>query len=75
MSFENRTETPLRRPNPPLPPGPEMEIEAERPLAGSGSSGTVVFYLEALEVFYGSFRAVRGVARCHGRVRWLPSRS
>jgi phosphate transport system ATP-binding protein len=57
MTMDNPIETPIRRPQ--AAQAPEEKIEVERP--ASTPQGTVVFDLEDLEVFYGSFRAVRGV--------------
>jgi phosphate transport system ATP-binding protein len=59
MSLEDRIEPPARRPKP--TPG-EKRIEVEGPpVSASRTNGAVVFDLDNLEVFYGSFRAVRGV--------------
>ena len=50
----------VRRPSPDGKPAPRIEVN-ERVKAPAPPEGAVVFDLEALEVFYGAFRAVRGV--------------
>jgi phosphate transport system ATP-binding protein len=64
MSLEDRIEPPARRPKPAHPGDKRIEVgtESDRPpLSGSRTNTAVVFDLDNLEVFYGSFRAVRGV--------------
>jgi phosphate transport system ATP-binding protein len=60
MSLEDRIEPPVRRPKPAQPNEKRMEIDRP-PATAARANGTVVFDLDNLEVFYGSFRAVRGV--------------
>jgi phosphate transport system ATP-binding protein len=59
MSLEDRTESPLFRPQKAASGGQGIEIDP--PVTGRSANGTVVFDLEGLEVFYGAFRAVRDV--------------
>jgi phosphate transport system ATP-binding protein len=59
MTLEDRIEPSQRRAKP-AQPG-DKRIEVERPVSASRANGTVVFDLDNLEVFYGTFRAVRAV--------------
>jgi phosphate transport system ATP-binding protein len=62
MSLEDRIESPVRRPKPALTAEPRIEVTQQPPVTGGrAAAGTVVFDLEDLEVYYGPFRAVRGV--------------
>jgi phosphate transport system ATP-binding protein len=60
MSLEDRIEPPARRPRPAHLGEKRIEVEGP-PVSASRTNGAVVFDLDNLEVFYGSFRAVRGV--------------
>jgi phosphate transport system ATP-binding protein len=60
MSLEDRIEPPARRPRPAHSGEKRIGVEGP-PVSASRTNGAVVFDLDNLEVFYGSFRAVRGV--------------
>ncbi len=62
MTMEDRIEPPAPlapRPRTSAPVPPRTEVE--RPVTGGRTDGSVVFDLDDVEVYYGSFRAVRGV--------------
>jgi phosphate transport system ATP-binding protein len=60
MSLDEQMHPKAAELNPPQAPGP-ARMKVDPPKATPKSTGPVIFQLDELEVYYGAFRAVRGV--------------